>query len=99
MYAKLVNKEVVPCTLAESARFQLENPKARYVAKDRVGPYSVSTVFLFVRHLGGWFETAVFRDGTVVEVERYETNNDAVFGHIIMVEKYEKKLIGGFENE
>lgn len=48
----------------------IENRRVAFTKKDDL---EVSTVFLGIPHLGGMFETMVFRNGSSVDCERCET--------------------------
>lgn len=68
------------------------------VARDNVGEFTVSTVFLALDHQyspGGpplLFETAVFSGAEIVEiVERYSSVDEAEMGHAAAVEKLRKE--------
>jgi len=91
------NHNVVPATMFEWAMFFEE----RTVAKSDVAQYRISTVFLGLDHSHGvgpplYFETMVFDTAygsdswREVDVERYETWEQARCGHLRFVEKFEK---------
>jgi hypothetical protein len=64
----------------------------RMVKNDRVGPYTVSTVFLAIDHSYGigrplLFETMIFKGNWVdVFCTRYSTWDEAVSGHLHAIE-------------
>jgi hypothetical protein len=61
------------------------------LAKAQVGPFVISTIFLGLDHCGGLFETMVFCDGGddfEEEQFRYETEDDAMDNHVVLVNKY-----------
>ena len=84
------NDVVGPCDdFLDGCRWQKENQEQRKVAKDQVGKYRISTLFLGLDHSfrrGGpplIFETMIFEgDGwTDLYVDRYSTWKEAEEGH------------------
>ena len=74
------------------------NDADRRVAMDELpNGYIISTVFLGINHgwiIPLWFETMVFHADYALrdlELERYTTWDEAVEGHKIMVNKYNKR--------
>jgi len=71
--------------------------KDNSIKKNTVGKYVVSTIYLGLDHNFGEgkpliFETMVFEEGEEeVDVERYETVEQAKEGHERFVKKYKKK--------
>lgn len=61
----------------------------RSVAKDQIGPFFISTVFLLVDLFGFYFETMVFVPPSWRElyVKRYKTPSEARIGHKALVSK------------
>lgn len=65
----------------------LSHSAYRFVRQERVGPYFVSTVWLGIDYGFGLtenpiiFETMVFKDGEIVAVYRYSTEEEAIKGH------------------
>jgi hypothetical protein len=70
----------------------------RVVARDDLGAYVVSTVFLGLDHNFAatgrpiLFETMVFRDQTLIDVDqdRYATWDEAAAGHAALVARYKR---------
>lgn len=67
-----------------------------HVARDTVGRYMISTVWLGLDH--GWgrgppliFETMVFENGSGIDTVRYTTLEQAEWGHAASVAKYERR--------
>jgi hypothetical protein len=88
------NRNAVPCAdlMVWAKAFETAD---RRVARDEVGPYSVSTVFLGIDHSFGEgppliFETMVFGppDGGEVDMDRCSTWAEAEAMHAGFVEKY-----------
>lgn len=90
-------------TIEEYAASKVNDFQNRRVAKDQVGPFEVSTVFLTVDHSftyppppieeGLWFETMVFADGGEDRYqERYHTAAEARAGHSQIVKVIEEEI-------
>ena len=93
-YFKLVDKKPVPIdSYIEDLLISMNDDEMRRVAFDDIGPFSISTVFLFMNHnfTGNGkpvlFETMVFQNGSEVYEEdfelmdRYCTWDEATKGH------------------
>ena len=87
--------EVVPCPDLAQWAAQYEDSESRRVGLDKLGPYSVSTVFLGLDHgFRGpplWFETMLFSEKTGKAVAlnyqtRYTTWAEAEEGHRTVVQ-------------
>lgn len=75
---------------------KVSNPRS--IRYETVPGHVVSTVELFARHPGGYFETMVFRadgeeitDWREVQCRRYETEDEALVGHASIVEEWRSK--------
>lgn len=92
-YFKLDGKTPVPLDSIHELAVIMGDDKMRRVALDEVGPFSISTVFLFINHdffnhgEPVLFETMVFQDGTEFYredfelMDRYCTWDRAIEGH------------------
>jgi hypothetical protein len=87
-FAKLENRQIIPCTLTEWATWDPEHAK-RIIGRHETETHLVSTVFLGLDHgwIGlrpVWFETMIFDKtqlGDVIYEERYSTLDEAEQGH------------------
>lgn len=96
--------EAVPCQDVMEWAKSFKANELRIVAKDQVGPYFVSTVFLGINHNFGHdgppllFETMVFnpsgRESKEFDQERVSTRSEAIAGHRKMVNRVGKKVWG-----
>lgn len=100
MHAILVGHKVKTCNLMTWARWMEAVSRLRdgdlterHVAVHRAGRLFVSTVFLGLDHNFGWqppqwFETMAFIGGESIEMDRYETWEQAEAGHAAMVKRH-----------
>lgn len=88
---KLEGKTPVAISHLDLTKY-ISDAEMRRVAFDDIGPFNISTVFLFINHAHGGgdpvlFETMVFQNGTEVceenfdLVDRYCTWDEAIDGH------------------
>ena len=100
-YILNANGDPEPCgSLLEWARWFETSADVRRVALDNIGGVKVSTVFLGLDHSFDGagpvlFETLVFGGPLDGEQERYATRDEAVTGHVSMVERVKGSVPSG----
>lgn len=100
-YYILVDNEPKEVELLDWARWYEDNQPASIVARDRIGPVEVSTVFLGFDHGLGQregppvlFETMVFGGPLDQTQVRYARHAEAKAGHKQMVERVSERIQG-----
>ncbi len=95
------DKNVVECSSALEWGEWLQTAD-RCVQKDEIDNVLVSTVFIGLGSFGQMFETMVFRDGSLLEEERftrhYETYTDAANGHCETLKAVREWIKGNFKD-
>jgi hypothetical protein len=99
-WAMLKDKKVVRGEMMECAKWLESHPETKRVAATLIpfegGEIRVSTVFLGLNHSWDqrplWFETMVFEGPNDGDMERYETFEQAEFGHDEMVRRVHELL-------
>ena len=91
------NNNVVPATTEQFIHWQRDFSR-RVVAVDMIAGCRISTVFLMLDHGHGgrplFFETMGFKsDGDSFIQERYGTYDEALQGHKIIVDRYQRQAL------
>lgn len=91
------NNEVQPCGIDEACEF-LRNPR-RFLFKDEIDNYLISTVFLPIKACGGCFETMIFNPSNdSLCMQRYYTFDEAKQGHQDTINNLDE-IIKDYEDE
>lgn len=84
------NKVVKAANVIEWGEFI--GSQRKIVAQDKIDNIFISTVFLGLVHRGGIFESMIFNDNGIDDfMTRYETYEEAVEGHNILVNQYKNR--------
>jgi hypothetical protein len=90
-----INKEGKEITVDEWEKLLVDSSDYKIIGRNEINNKHISTIWLGLKSLGGYFETVVFNNNheyTDEYYERYMTLEEAKEGHARIVEEYSRKI-------